>query len=100
MKGQRYVFVRDDVGRLTKRKPMRSESMPHKGQATRANNSSANPRVPAAFPRPSLVPIRSVITKEIDEFKKTRNAMENGQTPSRYVATCSFVARNILLRVL
>jgi hypothetical protein len=60
--------------------------MPHKGQATRANNSSANPRVPAASPMPSRsfsVLIRSVITNEIDEFKKTRNAMENGQTPSR-----------------
>lgn len=63
---------------------------------TRASNSSAKPRDPAASPCPSGRLIRSVITKDIDEFIKTRKAMENGQTAKRYVAVCSRVAVNIM----
>jgi hypothetical protein len=32
--------------------------------------------------------MRSVTTNETDELMKTRNAIENGQTPNRYVSVC------------
>ena len=37
---------------------------------------------------------------DTDEFRKTRKAIEKGQTPSRYVATCSLVARNMVVYLL
>jgi hypothetical protein len=42
--------------------------------------------------------MRSVITKDTEELRKTRNAMEKGQTPRRYVAICALVAVNIFGR--
>jgi len=39
--------------------------------------------------------MRSVTTKEMEELRKTRKAIEKGQTPSRYVATCARLAVNM-----
>ncbi len=40
--------------------------------------------------------ISLVITKERVELRKTKNAMENKQTPNRYVTACKRVVVNIL----
>jgi hypothetical protein len=82
--------------KLTVLTPTRSDRIPQKGQAKSASSSSAKPRFPTASPTPFREPIRSVITKDTDELRNTRNAIEKGQTPNKYVAICTLVAVNIL----
>ena len=74
---------------------MRSDKTPHIGQAISATSSSAKPRLPMAFPTPSFSLIRSVITKDTEEFRNTKNEIENRQTPRRYVAAWIDVAVNM-----
>ena len=69
--------------------------IPHVGQATRAKTSSAKPNEPTASPTPLLCSIRSVITKETEEFKKTKKDIENNETPRRYVTACNGVDVNM-----
>lgn len=64
--------------------PSLSERMPHIGHAKSATNSSTKPNVPTRSPTPSLIPIRSVITKDTLLFRKTRKDIENKHTASRY----------------
>jgi hypothetical protein len=89
-------LVPRESDRRTKRRPTRSDSIPQKGHATKATSSSAKPRLPTASPTPSLSPMRSVITNETEELRKTRKAIEKGQTPRRYVAVCNLVAGNMI----
>jgi hypothetical protein len=89
---------KEPVPKLTVLTPIRSDTIPHNGQARSASSSSAKPRFPTAFPTPFSEPMRSVITKDTEELRKTRNAMEKGQTPRRYVAICTLVAVNIFGR--
>lgn len=70
----------------TARTPRRSDTSPHIGQAIKATISSTKPRVPTMSPTPSLTPIRSVMTKDILLFRKTRKDIENSEIPRRYVA--------------
>lgn len=72
--------------------PILSLRMPHTGHATRATSSSAKPSVPTASPTPFCCPIRSVTTKLIELFKKTRKEMLKSAMKQRYVATCTRVA--------
>lgn len=81
---------------LTSLVPMRSDARPHKGQATNATISSANPRVPTASPTPSSCLRTSVITNETDEFRKTRKEIENKQTPPRYETAWVQLAVNMV----
>ena len=55
--------------------PMRSLSIPQSGHATNATSSSAKPRVPTASPTRFFCPMRSVMTKEMEELRKTRKEM-------------------------
>lgn len=80
---------------LTILTPILSDMIPHVGQATRAKTSSAKPNEPAASPTPLVCSIRSVITKEMEEFKKTKKEIENNATPRRYVTACSGVDLNM-----
>lgn len=69
----------------THRTPRRSDTRPQAGQATRATISSAKPSVPTTSPTPFFCPMRSVMTKETELLRKTRNEMEKSEMPSRYV---------------
>lgn len=87
-----------DVSRnseLTILTPILSDMIPHVGQATRAKISSAKPNEPTASPTPLVCSIRSVTTKEMEEFKNTKKEIENNDTPRRYVTACNGVDANM-----
>ena len=79
--------------------PILSDRTPHRGQAINAIDSSANPSVPTASPTPFFFRIKSVTTKDMEEFRNTKNDIEKKHTPMRYVAACSRVTVNISTRL-
>jgi len=62
-----------------------SDKVPQAITETTATSSSTKPRFPTISPSPSWIPSRSVTTKLRDEFRKTKNDIEDRQMPNRYV---------------
>ena len=50
--------------------------------------------MPTKSPTPSFTPMRSVITNDTLELRKTKKDIENRQTASRYVQACAVVVED------